>query len=180
MIYKIKLLTAISLIMSTLCISQESSIYYSSCMEKQLQGTGIDFYKKMKIIEEQMLEIGALSGEDRKGYVNAFQSLIIEKDIKWKDYYNKLRKTVLSDFDLESVKFQLLSFCSDIKLSNDDADCNCLNMQKYLLKKLTNKAYDDNEVLDGLLLFTDFKNQTMRHNITFVLLLNMNIKYEPD
>lgn len=177
MVYKIKLLTIICSFIATSCFGQESSLPYSSCMEKQLQGTGIDFYNKMKIVEEQMLEIGALSADDRNGYVDSFQSLIVEKDTKWDDYYSKLRKTVLSDFDLESVKLQLFSFCSDIKLSNEDTGCSCLNMQKYFLKKLTYKSYDDDEVLDGLLLLTDFKNQTMRHNITYVLLLNMEIKY---
>lgn len=177
MVYKIKLLTIVSSLMAIVCISQEGNLDYSSCMEKHLQGTGIDFYNRMKVVEEQMLVMGALSSDDRNGYVDAFQSLIIQKDTKWDGYYSQLRKTVISDFDLESVKLQLLSFCSDIILSNEDTGCNCLNMQKHFLKKLTYKPYDDDEVLDGLLLLTDFNSQTMRHNITYVLLLNMEIKY---
>lgn len=161
------------------CVSQKTNDTYSNCMEKQMQGTGINFYKNIENIEEKMIEIGALSNRSKESYLNAFQSLIINNDSKWENFYNILKESVLSDFNLETFKTQVLSFCSDIKPdSQNNLDCSYLNVHKFFLKKMVYKPYDDEEVLDGLLLFTNFNDDTLRYNITYVLLLNMNTKFE--
>lgn len=176
---RIKILLFISFLSTVSCVSQRTNDTYSNCMEKQMQGTGINFYKNIGNIEEKMIEIGGLKNRSKESYLNAFQSLIIDSDIKWKNYYNVLKESVLSDFNLETFKTQVLSFCSDIKPnSQKNLDCNCLNVHKFFLKKMVYKPYDDEEVLDGLLLFTNFDDDTLRYNITYLLLLNMNSKFE--
>lgn len=173
------ILTVIYLFITMSCMSQDKKFDYDNCMQEQLDGTGINFYKKIENIEDKLLRMEALSSNDKNGYIEAFESLIIKKNNneKWNEYYVKLKESLLSDFNLEHTKLKLLSFCSDLQSTKKNTKCNCVNIQKYFLKKLTYKNYNDNETLDGLLLFTDFGNKTLRLNITFVLLLNMENKY---
>jgi hypothetical protein len=158
------------------CQSQKKLDSYSSCIEQKMNGTGINFYAKMSKIESKMIEIGALKDRSKKAYVNALESLIVENDSEWQEYYSILQRTVLSEFDLESVKVQVLSYCSDVNLSEGKIEYNSFNIHKYFLKKFTYKPYDDSETLDGLLLFTDFEQKDLRLNITYLLLLNMKEK----
>lgn len=155
--------------------SQES---YASCMEQRMNGLGINFYEKLYAIESEMIEIGALKDRSKKAYVNALESLVVENDSRWLEYYNSLKGTILSEFDIESFKIQVLSYCSDLNLSEDKIECNSTNVHKYFLKKFTFKPYDDNETLDGLLLFTDFEQKDLRLNITYLLLLNLQEKFK--
>lgn len=173
------ILTVIYLFITMSCMSQDKKFDYVNCMQDKLEGTGINFYQKIGKIENKLLKMEALSSNDKNGYIEAFESLIIKNnDEKWNEYYIKVKESLLLDFNLEYTKLQLLSFCSDLQTTKKNTKCNCVNIQKYFLKKLTYKNYNDNETLDGLLLFTDFGNKTLRLNITFVLLLNMENKYE--
>jgi hypothetical protein len=146
-------------------------------MKKRLEGIGIDFYKKMYDAEEKLIQLGGLSSNDKKIYIDAFKTLLNQEDKKWKKYQSELKKNVLSDLDIQLFELSLLSICSEINITKLDNTRNWTNVQKFFLKKLIFKKYDDDEVLDGLLLFTDFDNNIHRLNITYVLLLNMKDKY---
>lgn len=160
------------------CLGQETISYYEKCMQNQLKVMEVDFYSTMHNIEEKMLEIGALNERNKESYLKAFESLIIENDTIWKSHYSILSKTVLKDINLEIVKLPLFSFCSDFQSSElHDLDVNTLNIHKFFLKKLNYKSYDDTDILDGLFLFTNFKEKSLRFNITYLLLLNLDTKY---
>lgn len=63
-------------------------------------------------------------------------------------------------------------------MENGNIKCNALNVQKFFLKKLTWKPIDDEEVLGGLLLFTDYNNKYQRLNLEYVFLLNLENKFK--
>lgn len=159
------------------CQGQDKQNSYTSCMKQGMNSTGINFYEKLAEVEDKMIEIGALEDKSKKAYVSTLESLIVDKDNKWQEYYSDLQRTVLNNFDLESVKVQVFSYCSDLNLSEREIEYNSYNIHKYFLKKFTYKPYDDNETLDGLLLFTDFDQKDLRLNITYLFLLNLQEKF---
>ena len=177
MVYKPKFIAIIFLLITLTSFSQKNNSDFDLCMRERLEGTGIDFYKKMYDAEEKLIQLGGLSSKDKKSYVEAFKTLLNQEDKKWKKYQSELKKSVLSNSDIQMFELSLLSICSEINVSNLDNTRNWTNVQKFFLKKLIFKKYDDNAVLDGLLLFTDFDKNIHRLNITYVLLLNMKEKY---
>ena len=177
MIHKTKFTVITFLLMTLTCSSQKNKLDFDLCMKKRLEGIGIDFYKKMYDAEEKLIQLGGLSSNDKKSYIEAFKTLLTQEDKKWKKYQTELKKNVLSDLDIQLFELSLLSICSEINITNLDNTRNWTNVQKFFLKKLIFKKYDDDEVIDGLLLFTDFDNKIHRLNITYVLLLNMKEKY---
>ncbi len=148
--------------------------------EKEI--TGFDFYKSLSVIEDKLLEIGALKSKSREGYVNAFKS-ILDNDQVWKSHYEtylSLEKTSLMGFDLKTNRFRFLGVCSSIDLGFDKIKCNPTHVQRYLFNQFVDKPFDDSNLLDGLILFTDFNNDVLRQNITYLLLLNLEKKHGVD
>lgn len=150
--------------------------YYKNCMKQRLSGSGIDFYREMQSAENYLIQHHALEGNDRISYVNAFNKLL--DDSSYFDFFYKIQKNLPEEFNLGSVAFDLFSLCSDIEVNEIDSNCTCLNIQKSLLKKIYFKQFNDDEILDDLLIFTDFKDDTLRMHITYLFLLNMKAKIE--
>ncbi|MEO9511663.1 MAG: hypothetical protein ABJN84_14330 [Flavobacteriaceae bacterium] len=151
-------------------------------MDKSFQNTGIDFYESLEIIEDKLLEIGALKSKNKEGYLDAFQSLLSNDEV-WKSYYESylsLEKTSLKGFNLKFNRFKFLGICSNIDPRFEDIKLNSTYVQKYLFNQFVHKPFDDNNLLDGLMLFTDFKDDYLRYNMTYFLLLNVEKKYGID
>ena len=177
MVCKTKFTIITCLFITITCFGQNNNSDFDLCMKKRLEGTEIDFYKKMYDAEEKLIQLGGLSSKDKQSYINAFKTLLTREDKKWKKHQRELKENVLSDLDIQLFELSLLSICSEINISDLNNTRNWTNVQKFFLKKLIFKKYDDDEVLDGLLLFTDFDRKIHRLNITYVLLLNMQNKY---
>lgn len=172
-----------SLIFVTLsCKSQNSFDSYKSCMDKSFQYTEVDFYGSLGIIEDSLLEAAALKSKSKESYIEAFQSLL-SNDTAWKSHYEmykNLEKKSLKGFDLKINRFVFIGTCSSINPSNEDVKCSSEYVQRYLFNQFVQKPFDDVKLLDGLFLFTDFKDDILRKNITYLLLLNMEKKYGVD
>ena len=153
---RIKAILIFFVLLIVSCSSQRRTNSYSECMEKEFLPLGKDFYGDLENIEDMLLDIGALTGKRREDYIIAFRKLIYEDNVEWKQHYLVLNETVLKDFDFISYEGHLFSFCSNIDL--DKLEYNSSDMQKYFFHLLSSKPHDDNEVLDGLVLFTDFSN----------------------
>jgi len=151
-------------------------------MDKSFQYTDVDFYGSLGIIEDSLLQADALKSKSKESYIEAFQSLL-SNDTAWKGYYElykNLEKTSLKGFDLKINRFVFLGTCSSINPSHEDVKCNSEYVQRYLFNQFVKKPFDDTRLLDGLFLFTDFKDDVLRKNITYLLLLNMEKKYGVD
>lgn len=162
------------------CKSQKRFTSYKECMDKSLENTGVDFYGSLALVEDSFIEIGALRNKSREGYVEAFKSLFGNDEI-WKSYYESylsLEKTSLKGFNLKFNRFKFLGICSSIDPSFEDIKFNPTYVQRYLFNQFVHKPFDDNNLLDGLMLFTDFNDDDLRLNITYLLLINMEEKYD--
>lgn len=167
-----------ALILSS-CKSQKGFISYKDCMDKSFQNTGIDFYESLGIIENELLALGAIKSKNREGYLDAFQSLLSNNKI-WESHYDSylsLEKKSLIGFNLKFNRFKFLGMCSNIDPRFEEVKFNPTYVQRYLLNQFVDKPFDDNNLLDGLILFTDFKDDYLRYNLTYLLLLNMEKKY---
>ena len=174
-----KVLIIVCALLMLACKSQKKFTSYKDCMDKSFQHTGIDFYGSLASVENQFIETGALKNKSREGYVEAFRSLQANDEI-WKSHYRTylmLEKTSLKDFDLKRNRFVFLGICSSIDPRFEEVKFNMVNVQRYLFNQFVHKPFDDNNLLDGLMLFTDFKDDNLRHNITYLLLLNIEKKY---
>lgn len=163
------------------CKGQKSIYSYKECMEKSFQNTGVDFYKSLKVIESELIEIGALDGDTKEDYLNSFQSLLRDEDnVEWRNYYNKyllLEKKSLKGFNLKFNRFKFLGICSNIDPRFEKIKCDPTTVQRYLINQFVQKPFDDNDLLDGLFLFTDFEDDYLRLNVTYLLLLNMEKRF---
>lgn len=177
MFYKKRVIIILISIIPISCVSQKNSADYTSCMQKSLRGTDIDFYNRINKLEKRLLDIGALKSNNKKGYVKAFNSLLSKNDTVWKVYQRKVSENLRSDFVLKDFEYYLISLCSVIDSPLKNNNCNCKDIHKFFLKKFTYKPYDDEENIDGLLLSTNFENKILRLNVTYVLLINMENKY---
>lgn len=160
------------------CSGQElsSGEYYKNCMAERLSGTGVDFYKTMLSAEKYLIQQQALIGSDRMSYVTSFSRLLDDDSLF--EFYKDIQKKIPKKFDLGFVAFDLFSLCSDMVIDEVGSNCNCLNVHKNLLKKIYFKQFNDDEILDDLFVFTDFDDDILRMHITYLFLLNMEIKYE--
>lgn len=151
-------------------------------MDKSFRNTEIDFYANLRIVEDKLLEIGALKSKSRVGYVDAFESILGEDEI-WESHYESylsLEKELLKKFDLKTNRFILLGICSNIDPRFEKVEFSPTYVQRYLFNQFVDKPFDDTNLLDGLILFTDFNNDVLRHNMTYLLLLNLEKKYGVD
>ena len=164
-----------SLIISTSSFAQDPGEYYKNCMESKLGRKGIDFYKEMDEAEKLLIEKNVIEGTDRKAYLDAFTKLF--KNQYSADLYQEIEQKFLTDFDLFSVSLELFSLCSDIELLDNEDGCNCLNINKSILKKFVYRPYNDEELLDDMFVFTDFNDEVLRKHMTYLLLLNFEMKY---
>lgn len=173
-------LIIVSVFLMLSCKGQKGFTSYKDCMDKSFQNTGIDFYANLRVVEDKLLKTGALKSKSREGYVDAFKS-ILGNDKIWKSHYESyllLEKTSMKEFDLKTNRFVFLGICSSIDPRFDNIKPNPTNVQRYLFNQFVHKPFDDTNLLDGLLLFTDFNNNELRYNITYLLLLNMGKKYD--
>ena len=164
-----------SLITSVSSFAQDPGDYYKSCMDSKLSHKGINFYQKMDKAEELLIKNGVLQGTDRKDYLDAFIKLF-EKENQ-ADLYREVDQELLTDFDLHSVSLELFSLCSDIEILDNENGCNCLNINKNILKKFVRRPYNDEELLDDMFVFTDFEDDVLRKHMTYLFLLNLEMKY---
>lgn len=144
-------------------------------MDQHLSSSGIDFYGEMQAAEKYLIQHKALEGYDRMSYVNAFSRLL--DDDNFLEFYKNIQENLPEEYDLGFVAFNLFSLCSDIEINETGSNCSCLNVQKNLLKKIYFKQFNDDEILDDLFIFTDFEDDILRMHITYLFLLNMEIKY---
>ena len=56
MVYKAKCIITFFFITIT-CFSQKNNLDFDSCMNERLKGTEIDFYKKMYVAEEKLIQL---------------------------------------------------------------------------------------------------------------------------
>lgn len=158
------------------CLGQETAgQYYKDCMDNRLLAGGTDFYKKMSSVEELLLSSKILESTDRMNYVNVFSKLFANDDFS--NLYKDIQENIYQDFTPYFPALYLFSLCSDIEINETGSNCNCLNIQKNVLKKYTFKPYDDKELLDDLFIFTDFDDDILRMHITYLFLLNLEMKY---
>ena len=169
------LLVFASLIISTISCAQDPGNYYKSCMDSKLSHKGIDFYQEMDKAEKSLIKSGVLKGTDRKAYLNAFTNLFEDKYTT--DLYQEINQEILTDFDLYSVSLELFSLCSDIEILENEKGCNCVNINKSILKKYVHRPYNDEELLDDMFVFTDFDDEILRKHMTYLLLFNFEMKY---
>ena len=134
MIHKTKFTVITFLLITLTCSSQKNKLDFDLCMKKRLEGIGIDFYKKMYDAEEKLIQLGGLSSNDKKSYIDAFKTLLNQEDKKWKKYQSELKKNVLSDLDIQLFELSLLSICSEINITKLDNTRNWTNVQKFFLK----------------------------------------------
>ena len=164
------------------CKSQKSFISYKECMDKSFEDTGVDFYGSLALVENSFIQKGALRNRSREAYVESFKSFFDNDEI-WKSYYEtylSLEKTSLKGFNLKFNRFKFMGVCSSIDPRFEDIKFNPTYVQRYLFNQFVHKPYDDKNLLDGLMLFTDFKDDDLRLNITYLLLINMEEKYGPN
>ncbi|MCY2686793.1 hypothetical protein [Salinimicrobium sp. TH3] len=164
-----------SLITTVSSFAQDPGNYYKSCMDSKLSHKGIDFYQEMDKAEKLLIKNGVLQGTDRKDYLYAFTKLFENENQA--DLYAKIDQEFLTDLDLYSVSLELFSFCSDIEILDNKNGCNCLNINKNILKKFVRRPYNDEELLDDMFVFTDFGDDVLRKHMTYLFLLNLKIKY---
>lgn len=163
-----------SLLISASSFAQNPSEYYKTCMNSKLLPKGIDFYQEMDKAEKILINSGVLGGTDRKAYLDAFTKLL--KSESTTDSYQEVKHKFLSDFDLYSVSLELFSLCSDIEILENENGCNCLNINKSILKKFVYRPYNDEELMDDMFVFTDFNDEVLRKHMTYLLLLNIEMK----
>lgn len=165
------------------CKSQKSFNSYKECMDKSFENTGVDFYGSLALIEDSLIQKGALRSRSREGYIEALISFFDDEDEIWKSYYEtylSLEKTSLKGFNLKFNRFKFMGVCSNIDPRFEDIKFNPTYVQRYLFNQFIHKPFDDKNLLDGLMLFTDFKDDDLRLNITYLLLINMEEKYGPN
>ncbi len=164
------------------CKSQKSFTSYKECMDKSFENTGVDFYRSLALVEDSFIQKGALRNRSREAYIEAFKSFFNNDEI-WKSYYEtylSLEKTSLKGFNLKFNRFKFIGICSSIDPRFEDIKFNPTYVQRYLFNQFVHKPFDDNNLLNGLMLFTDFKDDDLRLNITYLLLINMEEKYGPN
>lgn len=164
-----------SLITTASSFAQDPGNYFKSCMDSKLSQKGINFYQEMDKAEELLIKNGVLQGTDRKDYLDAFTRLF--EDGNQADLYEEVDREFLTNFDLYSVSLELFSFCADIEIIDNENGCNCLNINKSILKKFVRGPYNDEELLDDMFVFTDFEDDVLRKHMTYLFLLNLEMKY---
>ncbi len=145
---------------------------YKTCMYKNLQNVGVNFYENLSLSEKLLIKKGILTGKDRNDYKTAFINLFKSEDyakvfslLKKKEYFNNATLYTHS----------LFSTCSSIDTNNSDPIY--LQNYKHLLSKFMYKGYDNEELIMDLFIATDFKNEVMRMNLLDIFIINLEIKF---
>ena len=153
---------------------------YEKCMNERMIKKGSRFYEPLQEFENLLLKKNLLNGRKKISYIKTFKSLYSKKDsLKWQHLYDSIKTTQMSTFINEN-RFEFFFVCSylDVKdmLNNSKNKIYSYEIQRYNFHKFAWKEIDDEEILDEILIFTDFNSKIDRLNVTYLLFLQLQNK----
>ena len=171
------------------CQNQNKEIEYELkiCITenlKELKPESTDFYSLMSSLENKMIMKGILEGKHQKDYLKLLNSIEMESKIIRKFYKENINNIYKSfPFNLFIVNDIIFNQCPH-KIYSQDKEKNIKihNIGK-LQKEVMENGFQDVEINKKLIKNfkgSDFDKITYRSSIIYIILININLKYNPD
>ena len=155
---------------------------YKKCMNERMALKGSKFYEPLKKFETELINKGLLKGKSKFEYYNAFKSMYDKNDsIKWQSFYNSIKDKKYSKYINEN-QYEFFTICSQIDIDKylHNNKLKSYDIQKFYFHNLIFKPIDDKETMSNIILFTNFNEEIERLNVTYLLFLQLQKKYDKE
>jgi len=166
------ILSLIILIFFYSCKTNENT--YENCIGKWEKETGNRYYLSLEKFEKLLISKNFLKTKDKKDYAVLIKD-ILNKNKKLNIFFDSIKQTYLYN-EIQDGQFQMVNYCSNITYNegiSNNFKCSSDNIQRYFFKHFIYKSFKDPYLIEGIVMFTNYKNKFSRLNVTYLSFLLM-------